>query len=112
MCAASKIADDWIVKGCHIHVDGVELVIFTNHFGSIDFRPFFSTEDPDRAAAAIKKAWLKCLPDPDVRKHWMKRLDMARGYMMNYKGIYAALANGRMFDFKMIRIAISRWTPA
>ncbi len=29
--------------------------------------------------------------------------------MMSYTGKYASKANGRMFDFKLIRIAIERW---
>lgn len=24
MCRPSTVTDDWVVKGCHIHVDGVE----------------------------------------------------------------------------------------
>lgn len=25
LCEPSKLADDWVVKGCHVHIEGVEL---------------------------------------------------------------------------------------
>jgi hypothetical protein len=94
----------------HIHVLGVELVVFTTHEPSgFAFRPYFSSTDAERARAAIKHAREVCLPDPAMRERWMRRLEMARVYMLNYKGKLAKLANGRMLDFKLIRIAIQRW---
>ena len=109
MCEPSKVADDWVTKGCHIHVDGVELNIFTNHLGTIDFRAVFSGTPEDRVKAAIRAAYERCLPDADMRRRWVQRLEMARIHMLGYDGDLASLANGRMFDFKMIRIAIQRW---
>ncbi len=108
MCQPSKVTDDWVTKGCHIHVNGVELNIYTNHLGGIDFRPVFSASPPDRVKQAIKTAYEKCLPEPGIRKRWIQRLEMARVFMLNYPGELASLANGRMFDFKLIRIAIER----
>ena len=61
MCEASKLADDWVVKGCHIHVYGVELVIYTNHLGEIRARPFFSSARQDLAKKAIKAVYEECL---------------------------------------------------
>ena len=34
---------------------------------------------------------------------------MARQYMIDYRGEHASLANGKMYDFKLIRIALERW---
>jgi len=93
----------------HIHVDGVELNIFTTHHPSgIDFRPVFSSTRSERVKQAIKTAREKCLQDPEVRKTWIGKLEMARVYMLGYEGKLASLANGRMFDFKLIRIALER----
>ena len=108
MCKPSVVTNDWVTKGCHIHIDGVELNIFANHLGTIEFRAVFSKAPKDDVARAIKIAWEKCLPDPEVRKRWIKRLESARIYMLDYQGVLSPLANGRMLDFKFIRIAIER----
>lgn len=109
MCRPSTVTDDWVTKGCHIHVDGVELNIYTNHLGGIDFRAVFSSTSDDRLRQAIKRAMEVCLPDPDVRRDWIKKLNSAIIYMTNYQGALSDLARGRMLDFKFIRIAIERW---
>ena len=109
MCKPSTVTDDWVTKGFHIHVGGVELNVFTNHLGSFDFRAVFSSTPEVRVKQAIKTAWEVCLPDPLTRRKWLTRLEMARIHMMSYTGKYSIKANGRMFDFKLIRIAIERW---
>lgn len=111
VCKASVVTEDWITKGMHIHVKGVELNVFTTHEKSgFDFRPVFTKKhNRARVAAAIKHAREKCLPSRTVRIKWIRRLAMARIYMLNYEGDLAELANGRMYDFKLIRIALERW---
>lgn len=109
MCQPSKMSPDWVVKGCHIHVDGVELNIYPDHEGGIGFREVFSKTHPRRLSAAIRKAWEVCLPDGRVREEWLHKLDMARAYMDGYEGELAEKANGRMLEFKFLRIAIERW---
>lgn len=99
MCEPSKVTDDWLTKGCHVHVNGVELNIYTNHLGGIDFRPVFSSTPADRVKAAIKVVYEECLTDPAIRRRWIQRLEMARVFMLDYPGELHALANGRMFDF-------------
>ena len=86
MCKPSVVTDDWVTKGCHIHIEEVELNIFTNHLGTIDFRPVFSKTPKERVEWAIKIAREKCLPDQEVRKKWIKRLESARIYMADYRG--------------------------
>jgi hypothetical protein len=109
MCEPSKLADDWVVKGCHIHVYGVELVVYTNHLGEIRARPFFSSARQDLAKKAIKAVYEECLPDASMRRRWIQRLEMARVFMLDYYGELHGLANGRMLEFKFLRIAIERW---
>jgi hypothetical protein len=110
VCKPSVVTEDWITKGMHIHVKGVELNIFTTHKKSgFGFRAVFSTTNPKRLQAALKHVRKKCLPDRNVRRRWISRLNMATIYMRNYQGVYARMANGRMYDFKLIRIAIERW---
>jgi hypothetical protein len=109
MCEPSKVTDDWVIKGCHIHVNGVELNIYTNCTGRIDFRPVFTSTPEEHVKEAIKAAFDDCLTDPDVRTRWIQRLEMARIFMLDYPGGLRSLANGRMLEFKFIRIAIERW---
>jgi hypothetical protein len=109
MCEPSKVTDDWVIKGCHIHVNGIELNVYTDHLARIDFRPVFSSTSPDDLRAAVKAAYEDCLADGAVRQRWMTRLDMARIFMLNYRGRLYPKANGRMLEFKFLRIAIARW---
>jgi hypothetical protein len=111
MCQPSKMAEDWVIKGCHIHVNGVELAVVSDHEARVAFRSFFSATSNDRAKVAIKIATEKCLADAAIRKDWVAKLDMARVYMLEYPQGHslASLANGRMFEFKMLKIAIQRW---
>jgi hypothetical protein len=111
MCEPSKVAEDWVIKGCHIHVDGVELAVLPDHEGKVAFRPVFSTTPAARAKAAIKTATDDCLADAETRKDWIAKLDMARVYMLQFTPGHglATLANGRMFEFQMLKIAIQRW---
>jgi hypothetical protein len=116
VCEPSVVTEDWVTKGVHIHVMGVELNIFTTHRKSgFDFRAVFSRDEKKRKkgkkvlAAALKHIRENCLPNRKVRKRWISRLEMARQYMIDYRGELASLANGKMYDLKLIRIALERW---
>jgi hypothetical protein len=109
MCESSIVSDDWVVKGCHIHVNGVELAVFDDYKGGVGFRPFFSSTPTDKGRQAVKLAYEVCLPDADVRRKWVNRLESARLFMLGYSGAMSSLANGRMAEFKFLRIAIERW---
>lgn len=116
VCKPSVVTEDWVTKGVHIHVMGVELNIFTTHRKSgFSFRPVFSRDEKRKKkgkkvlTAALKHIREKCLPSRRIRKWWITRLEMARQYMIDYRGEHASLANGKMYDFKLIRIALERW---
>ena len=49
------------------------------------------------------------MPDADTRRKWIRRLEMARVYMLGYEGEPANKGRGRMLEFKFIRIALLRW---
>lgn len=106
MCEASKMAPDWVLKGCHIHVRGVELRVFPDHRGRIGFSQFFSGENSEDVSRAIREAIETCLPDPQVRKKWEKKLESMIAYMMSFEG---TLARGRMAEFNFLKIAINRY---
>jgi hypothetical protein len=116
VCKPSVVTEDWVTKGVHIHVMGVELNIFTTHEPSgFDFRVVFSRDKKKKRkgkkvlTAALMHIRKKCLRSKQVRKRWITRLEMARQYMIDYRGKHAGLANGKMYDFKLIRIALERW---
>jgi hypothetical protein len=109
MCEPSKVTDDWVTKGCHIHINRVELNIYTDRFGEIRFRPVFSNTTSKQLAAALKIVREECLPDAATRQRWIERLEKATVFMLGYAGDLHDLANGRMLEFKFIRIAIERW---
>lgn len=111
MCQASKVADDWVVKGCHIHIGSVELRVFPNHLAGVGFAPFFRVTAKNRndVAAAVKTATEKCLNNPDIRQHWIDALTRATRAMMSFRGQPRSLANGRVIEFKFLRIALERY---
>jgi Arc/MetJ-type ribon-helix-helix transcriptional regulator len=109
VCKASTIADDWVNKGFHLHIGEVEICMYPDHLGGIGFKGFFSSTDEDDESNAIRTAVEKCLEDAKVRAAWFKRLDAATAHMLGYRGSLQSLANGRMFEFKRIRIALRRW---
>lgn len=111
MCQASKVTGDWVVKGCHIHIGPVELVIFPDHLGSVVFRPFFAVTKKNQKAVAqaLKTAREECLPHADVRKRWIRSLNQAINCMLSFEGEPSSLANGRMLEFRFLIIALERY---
>jgi hypothetical protein len=110
MCQASKVTNDWVVKGCHIHIEAVELNIFPDHKGGFGFKPVFAVTTRNRKAVddALRVVREKCLPDPEVRERWIRDLDHAITCMLSIRGQLSALANGRMLEFKFLMIALER----
>lgn len=109
MCQPSKVSDDWVVKGCHIHIGGVELTVAPDHRGTVVFRPFFSMTPVALADKAIKTANEDCLSDPAIRDRWIRTIRGATRYMLGYEGKYKSLANGRMLKFKFLILALQRY---
>ncbi len=76
----SPIADDWVTKGAHIKVDGVELKLVPSHNGEVIFKPVFSSDPPNKVQAAIQKAQA-ALADPAFRERLTKTVGRAVGYL-------------------------------
>src|SRR5262245_55710699 len=111
MCQASTVTDDWVVKGCHIHIGAIELVVFSDHRGGIGFRPFFRVTKKNIEAVnkARKIAEQQCLADEQVRSRWIRSISQATRYMLSFDGEPSALANGRMLEFKFLILALKRY---
>lgn len=82
-----------------------------DHKGGVMFSSVFSSTADNLVKAAIKKAKEICLPNPKIRQAWIDKLDSATIFMLDYNTMHdlAHLANGRMFEFKLLKIAIQRW---
>lgn len=91
-------------------MNNVELGVFPNHRGGLDFRPIFGSMTK-KVEDAIKDALLVCLADPKIRDKWIDRLQAAQLAMLGQTGDLYRLARGRMAEFKFLKIAIERWHP-
>jgi hypothetical protein len=106
MCRPSTVTDDWVVKGCHIHVDGVELAVRPAHsptyLDGVVFKKAFRSTPDDVFRAAVRKAREECLPAATVRARWRRALERGRVYVRDFTGEPAAKANGRQFEFVLL----------
>jgi hypothetical protein len=111
MCEASKVTQDWVVKGCHIHIGAVDIGVFPNHKRGLGFKSVFAvTAKNGEAVAGALKLAEECLLDPDVRRSWVGSLRRATRFMMSVEGVLSELARGRMLEFKFLIIALERHT--
>jgi hypothetical protein len=108
MCQASKVAEDWVNKGCHVHIGAVEIAVFPNHKGGVGFEPVFSARN-EAVVKALKTVEEECLPNHDVRAFWTRSLRQAMIYMLSVEGELSKRANGRMLEFKFLIIALDRY---
>jgi hypothetical protein len=86
--------------------------VFPDHKGGLGFKPFFAVTPQNKkdVTEALKVIQEKCLPDPKVRKLWIRSLDQAMLFMLSFDGEPATLANGRMLEFKFLKLALQRYT--
>jgi hypothetical protein len=103
MCRPSTVTDDWVVKGCHIHVDGVELAVRPTHSTAyrdgVVFKKVFRSTADHTFQAAVRKAREQCLADPLVRARWRRALAAGILFVRTFAGEPASLANGRQYEF-------------
>ena len=103
MCRASTVTDDWVVKGCHIHVDGIELGVCPTHspdyLDGILFKKIFRSTPDAAFHAAAKKAREQCLGNAMIRGRWRLALERGIQYVRTFEGEPAEKANGRQYEF-------------
>jgi hypothetical protein len=108
MCSPSVVADDWIVKGCHIEVNGVELAVRPDHRGTVVFRPVFSSVPSQVVDRAIGDARRDCLTDPNVRRQWIAHIERAMVHLFSQTGVLQPLARGRLAELRFLRSALNK----
>ncbi len=107
MWRISAISDDWVGKGCHIHIDRVELAVRPNHLGGVIFeRVFSSTRDADFEVAA--RIAHDLLGDAEFRSKLRDSIRRAMTYLLGTTGRQRPLARGRLREFKFLLVALDR----
>jgi hypothetical protein len=109
MCVPSVVADDWISKGCHIHVDGIELALRPDHQGGVVFSSVFSYPAEAAVEAAKRRAREECLPNRYERKRWVDSIQRARVHLVSNRGALRELAIGRVAELNFLEIALRRY---
>jgi hypothetical protein len=102
------IHEDWVVKGCHLHVGELELGVRPDHRGGIVLRPIFSSADQRDLDAAIRLVMAQ-LDDPTWRGKLGEAVERAMAFLMGIEGVLRPLARGRLRELKMLSVALERW---
>jgi hypothetical protein len=107
MCRISKISHDWIVKGFHLHVFDVELVMRPDHQGGIKFKKVFQSTPDLEIVAAVNRA-MELMMDRTWRALLYREALRAREYMVGDSSSLAGLARGRAAEFTFLASALKR----
>jgi hypothetical protein len=103
MWRISPICDDWVDKGCHIHINQIELAVRPNHLSEVVFRKVFSsTTDQDLDLA--NRIATNLLGDPEFRRKLIDSLERAMEHMLGVTGQKAPRARGRLREFNFLII--------
>src|ERR1700687_1350798 len=98
MCRPSTVTDDWVVKGCHIHVDAVELAVRPTHVATYRdgfvFKKIFRSTSVEAFQVAVRKSREECLTDAQVRASWRRALKRGLAFVRSFSAEPADLANG------------------
>jgi hypothetical protein len=103
----SVVADDWVVKGAHVHVGGIEVALKPTANGGITFKKVFSsTSDVDfNGAVTIVK---QGLANPEWKAKLLHSVEAARDYMPHVEGKLSGLANGRAAELNFLSKALKK----
>jgi hypothetical protein len=107
MCRISPIHDDWVKKGCHIHVGRIEVALRPNHRGRIVCRKVFAATSEETIKAASKRV-AESLEDPKWRRKLRNRLVAAMDYLLKVEGDPRPRARSRLAELHRLIIAIDR----
>lgn len=108
MCRISVIHEDWVVKGCHLHVGELELGIRPDHRGGVVLRPIFSNTDQRDLDAAIRLVMAR-IEDPTWRGTLRDTVERAMDFLMGVQGGLRPHARGRLRELRMLAVALERW---
>jgi len=98
----SPLADDWVTKGAHVKVDGVELKVLPGNKGEIVFKSVFSSTPQNRVNAAIAKAEA-ALADPAFRERLARTVGRGVGHLGSGSAAARAKSGELRFLLKILR---------
>ena len=101
MFRISTIADDYVTKGLHIHVEGVELKVRPDHQGGIVFKKVFAST-PDTEAGAAAQSAEKDLANHEQVECLYQAACRALEFVRGYEGALEQLAKGRAAEFSFL----------
>jgi len=107
MWRISAVTEDWVEKGCYIHIDRIELAVRPNHLGEVIFQKVFSSTTDANFDVAVRIA-RELLLDPEFRTKLRDSVDRAMGYLLGISGQKKPLARGRLREFRFLLIALDR----
>ena len=107
MCRISKISEDWIVKGFHLHVYNIEVVMRQDHLGGIVFKKWFRSVSNEAARPAIDRA-RELLQDVYWRRLFHREASRAREYVGRTSTRLEDLAIGRAAEFTFLMAALRK----
>ncbi len=108
MCRISAVSDDWVAKGCHVHVASVELALRPDHLGGIAYCPVFSSTNTWQLWVAEQLVKVK-LEDVPWRNKLKNTIERAMTHLMGVQGANYDLARGRLLELRMLVRALERW---
>jgi hypothetical protein len=107
ICRPSTVYDDWVYKGFHINVSGIELRVRPGHRpGMVVFKRFFRRDSRADVDAARRIAVKSCLSSKAVRAKWVETLIRAREYLNGNDAGLPEKANGRKREFRYLEKAL------
>lgn len=107
ICRPSAIYDDWVLKGFHVHVEGIELAVRPGHQpGMIAIKRVFRADSWAEIDAAKRLLIEKCLSSKMVRDRWVQTLARAMDYLNGYRGDLPEKTNGRKYEFRRLQKAL------
>lgn len=110
MCRQSPLAPDWVAKGLHLKLNGIELAARPNGTGGVTFKPVFSVAGQEEGVRmAIRVANDQCLTNKTVRDNWLKAIESAMRLMISETGELRQLARGRLAELHFLRVALRRY---
>jgi hypothetical protein len=107
MCRISKLSEDWIVKGFHIHVYDIELVMRPDYQGGIVFKKLFRSVSDEMARPAIERA-RELLQDVHWRRLFHREAMRGREYVRRTSTRLEELATGRAAELTFILAALRK----
>jgi len=98
----AKIADDWVVKGLHVHVGAIELMVRPGQAGTIVLKPVFSSAPRQSVNAAISQVQLR-LADAQFRRQLHRAARRGLEYLRR-RGLPGAAAKSGEVRFLAIAL--------